>query len=221
MRASTTVRNPGSAFLALGGALLFSSMTCDAFASPVHEQQQQSQSEQSPPVPPPPSQNPQATSQQTPTPEEPASKKRKVWTNDDMPSLRSPADTYLAEKEAQKAADAETAAKKEALAKQIKEAGLNLNLPPTSEETRRLIKAKQDQIRDFQDGTDRLTKDLPDAPPERKPEIQKEIETFKGYIQKAELELEILLDHLEKLSKTAPGEPSSPPVTPPSVENRF
>ena len=138
-----------------------------------------------------------------------------------MISLRSPADTYLVEKESQEAAAAEVAAKKAALAKQINEAGLTLNLPSTSEETQRMIKAKQDQIRDLQDGMDRLNKDLPDAPPDRKPEIQKEIETFKGYLQKAQLELSILQDHLQDLAKTQPSEtpsappaPSSPPPTP-------
>ena len=84
-----------------------------------------------------------------------------------------------------------------------------------------MIKAKQDQIRDLQDGMDRLNKDLPDAPPDRKPEMQKEIETFKGYLQKAQLELSILQDHLQDLAKTQPSEtpsappaPSSPPPTP-------
>jgi hypothetical protein len=224
MNASTPVRNSGSAFLALAGALLFISMKCNAFAYHVQEQQQQSQSEQSPPSPPP-AQNAQASSQQMPTPEQPASKKRKIWTNDDMASLRSPADTYLAEKEAQEAADAEAAAKKEALAKQIKEAGLTLNLPSTSEETQTLIRGKQDQIKDLQEATDRLSKDLPDAPPERKPEVQKEIETFKGYLQKAQLELKALQDHLQNLAKTAPSEPSSapsaPPATPPAAEIPF
>jgi transcriptional regulator of NAD metabolism len=220
MNAIAPCRNPVSASLALASVLFLVSMKCHAFAYHVQEQQQQSQSEQSPP----PLQNPQASSQQIPVPEQPAPRKRKVWTNDDMASLRSPADTYLAEKESQEAASAEAAAKKEALAKQIKEAGLTLNLPATSEETRRLIQAKQNQIRDLQDGTDRLIKDLLDAPPERKLEIQKEIETFKGYLEKAGLELKVLLDHLQSLAKTAPNEsPSSfaPPATPPSQENPF
>ncbi|HJX96879.1 MAG TPA: hypothetical protein VJ324_14740, partial [Candidatus Acidoferrum sp.] len=95
---------------------------------------------------------------------------------------------------------------------------VTLDLPSTSEETQRLIKAKQDQIRDFQDAIDRLNKDLPDALQDRKPEIQKEIETFKGYLQKAQLELSVLQDHFQDLAKTQPSEtpPSPPAPSPPS-----
>jgi len=220
MNSRMLVRNSGPAFLPAISVLLLISMKGHAFAVQVQEQQHQSQSQQSPPPPPPP-QNSQPPSPQIAPPEQPASKKHRVWTNDDVISLRSPADTYLVEKESQEAAAAEVAAKKAALAKQINEAGLTLNLPSTSEETQRMIKAKQDQIRDLQDGMDRLNKDLPDAPPDRKPEMQKEIETFKGYLQKAQLELSILQDHLQDLAKTQPSEtpsappaPSSPPPTP-------
>jgi hypothetical protein len=223
MNSSSLVRNSGPAFFALAGALLLISMNGHAFAAQVQEQQQQSESQQPPPPPPP--QNPLPSSQQVPPPAQPASKQHKVWSNDDVVSLRSPADTYLAEKEVREAADADAAARKAALAKQIKEAGLALKLPSTSEETERLIRAKQDQIGDLQDGMDRLRKDLPDAPPDRKPEMEKQIETFTGYLQKAEVELSILRDHLQDLAKTPPNEkpsapsaPSSPPP-PPSTRN--
>jgi hypothetical protein len=218
MNSRLPVTNFGPAFFALAGALLLISMKGHAFGAQVQEQQQ-SQSQQPPPATPP--QNSQPASAQAQPPAQPASKQHKVWTNDDVVSLRSPADAYLAEKEAQEAADAEAAGRKAALAKQIKEDGLALKLPSTPEETRRLIRAKQDQISDLQDGMDRSNKDLPDAPPDRKPEMQKQIETFKGYLQKAEVELSILQDHLQDLAKTLPSEtpsapsaPSSPPPTP-------
>jgi hypothetical protein len=211
MNSSSLVRNSGPAFLAAVSVLLLISTKGHGFAAQPQERQLQSQSQQTqPPLPP---QNSQPSSPQIAPPEQPASKKHRVWTNDDVVSLRSPADTYLAEKEAQEAAHAEAAAKKVALAKQMKEAGLTLDLPSTSEETQRLIKAKQDQIKDFQDAMDRLNKDLPDAPPDRKPEIQKEIETFSGYLQKAQLELSLFQDHLQDLAKTPPSEtPSAPPA---------
>lgn len=213
MNSRTLVRNSGPVFLAPTCVLLLISMKAHALSAEVQEGQQQSQSQQ-----PPPPQNSQPSSPQIALPEQTASKKHRVWTNDDVVSLRSPADTYLAEKEAQQAAHAEEAAKKLALAKQMKEAGVTLDLPSTSEETQRLIKAKQDQIRDFQDAIDRLNKDLPDALQDRKPEIQKEIETFKGYLQKAQLELSVLQDHFQDLAKTQPSEtpPSPPAPSPPS-----
>ena len=212
MNSRTLVRNSGTAFLALASVLLLISTKCHALAAQAQERQLQSQSQQAAPLPPL-QQNSQPSSQQTTPIERPTSKHHKVWTNDDVIALRSPADIYLLEKEAQEAADAELAARKAALAKEINEAGLTLDLPSTTEETQRLIETKQAQIRDLQDGMDRLNKDLPDAPPDRKPEIQKEIETFKGYLQKAELELGLLQDHLQSLAKTPPSEtPSAPPA---------
>ena len=223
MNSSTLVKISGLAFLALASALILSSMKCDAFAAQAQERQQ-SQSQQASPPPPPP-QNSQPSSQQMSPAEQPASKQRKVWTNDDLIALRSPMDIYLMQKEAQEAADAEAAAEKAAIAEQIKEAGPAMTLPSTAEETQRLIETKQDQIKDFQDGMDRLNKDLPDAPPDRKPEIQKQIETLKGYLQKAQLEVSILRDHLQDLAKTLPSEtPPAPPAPsspspPPPTEN--
>jgi hypothetical protein len=222
MNSSLPVRSSGPAFFVLTGALLLISMNGHAFAPQVQEQQPPSQSQQAPPPPPP--QNSQPSSPQVSPPAPPRSKQHKVWTNDDVVSLRSPADTYLAEREAQEAADAEAAARKAAPAKQIKEADLTPSLPSTSEETQRLIRAKQDQIGDLQDGMDRLNKDLPDAPPNRKPEMQQQIETFKDYLKKAQLELKVLQDRLQNLAKTplretpsAPPAPSPPPPRPSST----
>jgi hypothetical protein len=224
MNSSTLVKISGLAFLALASPLILSSMKCDASAAQAQERQQ-SQSQQASPPPPPPPQNSQPSSQQMSPAEQLASKHRRVWTNDDLIALRSPMDIYLMQKEAQEAADAEAAAEKAAIAEQIKEAGLAMTLPSTAEETQRLIETKQDQIKDFQDGMDRLNKDLPDAPPDRKPEIQKQIETLKGYLQKAQLEVSLLRDHLQDLAKTLPSEtPPAPPAPsspspPPPAEN--
>lgn len=213
MNSRTLVRNSGPAFLALASVLLLISMKGPAFAAQMQETRQQSQSQQPPPAPPPP-QNSQPSSQQITPLERPTSKQHKVWTNDDLISLRSPADIYLLQKEAQEAAEAQAAAEKAAIAKQIKEAGLAMTLPSTAEETQRLIETKQAQIKDLQDGMDRLNKDLPDTLPDRQPEMQKQIETFKGYLQKAQLEVSILQDHLQDLAKTPAGGTLSAPPAP-------
>jgi hypothetical protein len=173
-------------------------------------QQQQQSSEQNPQQP------PQSSDPSAPKP-------KKVWTNDEVITLRSPADTYLAEKEAQAAADAKEAAKKAELAKQIKEAALSMTLPTTPEETERLIRVKENRIRGFQDWLDRLKSDLPDAPAERKAAMQEQIEQSTSDLQRAQLELKVLKVHLETLPKTPPSEPPSsvpaPPPAPPSPDN--
>lgn len=159
-------------------------------------------------------------SPQPPQPPDPsAPKPKKVWTNDDMPSLRSPADTYLAEKEVQESADAEAAAKRAELEKQIKQARLTIDLPPAAAETQRLIKSKQERIKELQDRLDLLNQGLPDAPENQKAANQRQIEEFTGDSKKLQLEVKILQDHLQSLAKTAPSEPPSAPPAPPSPEN--
>jgi hypothetical protein len=163
---------------------------------------------------------PQQSPQVSPLPQDSsAPKPKKVWTNEDVVSLRSPADTYQAEKEAQQAADAEAAIKKAELAKQIKEAALTIKLPSTPEETQQSIKDKEGRIRDWQERLDRLNRTLPDALEPQKAATQKLIEEFTGDMQKDQLELKVLRDHLEDLTKTNSSEPSAAPPTPPSPEN--
>jgi hypothetical protein len=212
MRPRTPFRKPGISPLILGAAFLlqFSSSA----ASAIRQQEQQSSQQRAAQ----PQQNaqPELKAQATPQPE---GKQKKVWTNDDIIALRTPADIYLFEKEAKEAAEAEAAAKREADARQIKEGGLTLELPSTAEETQRLINTRQDQIKDFQDAIDRLKKDLPDALPDKKPETEKQIELLNGYLQKAQLELKALQDHLQDLAKTKTSEPTSTLSTSPSPQN--
>ena len=180
-----------------------------ALGGPQEQQSSQGKEQTSPPPqnPPPPA----------PAQDPAAPKRRKIWTNDDVVSLRTPADTYQAEKEAQQAADEAAAAKKAELTRQLKDAGLKIKLPATAEETRRVIKAKEEQIRDIQDALNRLSHDLPDAPEEQKSRIQEQIESLTAESRKAQLELKALQDHLESFPKSRPNEPSS--ETPPAPPN--
>jgi hypothetical protein len=195
-------------FITVGVALLFAGWSPSAYAQEqqTREAQQQTSEPQKSPQPP-----------QPPDPSAP--KPKKVWTNDDVISLRSPADTYRAEKEAQEAADAEAAVKKAELARQIKEAGLTIKLPPTPEETEQLIKDKEEQIKDFQERLNQLNHDLPDAPAQRKAATQEQIEALTSNVQKDQLERKVLEDHLKDLTKGKPGKPPTAPPPPPSPEN--
>jgi hypothetical protein len=142
-------------------------------------------------------------------------KPKKVWTNDEVISLRTPADIYLQEKETQQAADAEAAAKKAALAKEMKDAGITLDLPPTADATQQLIQVREDQLKDFQQRVDALHHDLSNTPPEKKEVMQRQLEDFTRQVRKIELELKILRQHLEELNKAKAAElPSQPSIQP-------
>ena len=168
---------------------------------PATQQQQTNQPQQS------------AQTQSPPTPSQTATKQRKIWTNDEVVSLRSPADTYLLEKEAQEAAATHAAAREKAISKELKQAGLTLKLPPTKEKSQELIETKQGQIHDLQDGINRLNKDLPGAAPDQKPGMQKQIEILQNDIEKEELEIKALQDHIQDLSGGKPSDLSAaPPV---------
>ena len=193
-------------------ALIFLSTSQGAFATG-RQGQQTSQAQQQPPEQ---QKNPQPSSQ----PLGPSAPKRtKVWTNDDMPALRTPADVYLEEKEIQKAAAAEAANKRAELEKQIKQAGLTVDLPPTSEETQRVIKSKQERLQELKDHLAVLTQGLLDAPEGQKVTDQKQIEEFTGESQRLQLELKVLEDHLQSLAKTAPSEQPPAPSTSESPQN--
>jgi hypothetical protein len=203
-------------FLTAGVAVFSAALSQPAYAGRPQEQQS-SQSQQQPQ--PPPSLAPAPSAQPASDPAQQIGalpvKRRKVWTNDDVEVLRTPADMYRAEKEAQEAADAEAASKKAELAKQIKEASLTIKLPSTTEETQQLIKEKEERIRDSQERLDRLNHALAEAPEPQKAATQRMIQGFIAEMEKDQLELKVLQDHLQNLAKTTPSEPPAPPPTEP------
>lgn len=174
------------------------------------QQQQTSQSQQS-------SQTQQgAEAQPNAQPGQPEPKKKKVWTNDDVVSLRTPADNYLVEKDAQEAAAAQAAAKEAADSKLPKEADPTIKLPPSIEETQKLVKDKEQQLNDEQSALERLIRELPDAPDDQKSAMQKEIDRVAADVPRVRSELKLLQNHLEKLTKAQLHEAPAPPPIPPS-----
>jgi hypothetical protein len=165
--------------------------------------QQERESSQQLPAPP-------EQSSQT-QPQQPVAKTKRVWTNEDVILLRTPADIYQTEKEAREAAAAQAAAKAAAEAKPLKEAGPAIKLPATVEETLKLIKAKEDQIDDEQSALDRLVKELPNTPEDQKTAMQMEVDRVAADLPKVRDELKVLQTHLEKLTKTQPNEAAPPP----------
>lgn len=148
--------------------------------------------------------------------QQPEAKQKKVWTNDDVVSLRTPADVYLADKEAQAAAAAVVAAKENSGPKVVDGARHGEKLPATAEETRKLIEAKENQISDDQEALDRYTAELPNEPADRRDKMRSEIERITGDLPNARSELKVLQDHLLQLKKTPVIETTAAPLAPPA-----
>jgi hypothetical protein len=193
------------------GAILFGIPGCFLVNDAQGQEQQQS-------PPPPPAQNEQPALPETPLPDLSLIKRRKIWTNDEVILLRTPADDYLAEKEARKAAEAEAAARSAAQPKTSKEAPPEGKLPTTIEETQLLIKNKEQDISDDQASLVGLNTELANVPDEQKKAKQREIEIVAAELDRARNELKALQEHLVDLHKPAASKSSvePPPPTPPN-----
>ena len=127
--------------------------------------------------------------------------KHHVWTNDDIVSLRSPADVYQIQKEAREAAEflAQQRAKEELASKPP----LDSKHPATLEETERAIKDSLEDIQDQKETLARLGKELDDSPEQEKAEKTKEIDRRTAVLQASENELKAFQDRRDELAKAA------------------
>ena len=143
--------------LTLVAMLLFASLAVPAPAAPQRGQRPSSSQQSSLHA-----QNSLTQSAQTSAPQQAPPKQHKVWSNEDVVSLRTPEDIYLAEKEAQEAAAAEAAAREAAGDKLTKELGLTMTFPATAEETQQWIKAREQQMKEDHAMLERLNRELPE-----------------------------------------------------------
>jgi len=178
------------------------------------QQQEQQQSQQTLPPPSSPPQSSQPASQQAPPTGRPASKPHKVWTNDDLLLLRTPADIYLAEKEAREAAEAEAAAKLADEPNSSKDVPLETSLPSSIEETQLMIKNKEQDISDAQAVLASLNAELASVPEEQKKAKEKGIAIVAGELNRAQNQLNAMQDHLADLQKPPASETLAAPPPP-------
>src|SRR5271167_1480682 len=204
----------GASGVALGAALLLAQLRCEAVIAQQQEQQQ-SQSQQQPP--PPPSTTPPPSSQPASDSAPPIGalpvKRRKVWTNDEVVVLRTPADSYQVEKEAKEAEEAEAAAKeaaRKAAGKSEKDTPLDIKLPATPEETQKMLKSAQDDIQEETVVLTKLQKELLDAPAEQQAEKQKEVDRLTASLETLRRDVKALQDHLQTFHEKPQGE--NPPA---------
>ena len=204
-------RKLGKLSIVLGALLLFAQSNCLAS---VEQQQKQQQSQQTPPPPSAPPQNSQPASQQAPPNDQSSGRHRKIWTNDDLILLRTPADIYLAEKEAREAAEAEAAAKLADQPQASKDALLETSLPSSIEETQLMIKNTQQDIIDAQAVLAGLNAELASVPEEQKKAKEKEIAIVTGELNRAQSQLNAMQDHLADLQKSPASETQAAPPPP-------
>jgi hypothetical protein len=206
----------GVSSLALFAAFFSSQMNCNASPAP-HQEQQQSQSQQQPP--PPPSPVPPSSAQPTSDPAAQIGalplKRRKVWTNDEVVVLRTPAESYQVEMEAKQAAEAEAAAKEaahKAAEKSENEPPLDIKLPTTREATEKMLKDTQMDAEEEIEALDKLHKEVLDTPAEQQAQKQKEIDRLTASLETLRRDVKALQDHLQTYHEKPQRE--NPPVAP-------
>lgn len=208
----------GTAALVLGVVAASSRQKCDARPAP-QNQNQQSQSQQSQQATPAPAVAPATQTWQERRVDAPTdSKGRKLWNNNDVIALRTPADIYILEKEAREAAEAEAAAKEAALqaaAKSALPSAPAMQLPATQEDTEKALKDKQADLEEESAAVEKLKSEVPDMPAEQQPDKQKEMDRLSADIEGLKRDIKLLQDHLQTF--TPKPETQNPlPAAPPS-----
>jgi chromosome segregation ATPase len=207
---------PGIVSAVLGVLLVLTQSNCAASAGERHEWQQE-QAQQQPPPTPATAQNSQPGAPQASPAEQSTAKQRKIWTNEDLVLLRTPADIYLLEKEEREAAEAEAAAKLAAEQESHQGARLEFKLPATIEETQQLIKDKEAEISDTRAKRATLTTEMQTVTDEQREAKQTEINIVAAQMELARNELKALQDHLVELQKLPASEAPATPQPPPSI----
>lgn len=151
-----------------------------------------------------------------PQPEQtPAAKTHKVWTSDDLGTLRSPADVYLEEK--QKRADEEAAAAKQSVdSKQPanpntkkKDNPPRLSNPKTAQSAEEMIAWEDRDIQAQTEYVAQVRQQLAEAPPEDRARLEKVIQERVQIIADTKQERDGLVAQKHALEKKSPASASS------------
>lgn len=166
---------------------------------------------------------------QTAAPEKTAAKPetkkaRKTWTDDDVASLRSPADIYLAEKEAQAAEAARLAKQQAAAAKQAVPVKASkpvggppaLSNPKATADADKMIEWEDRDIQAQQEYVDNLRQQVDAAPADQKERLQQMLDEKLKTLEETRKERGALQDKKKDLEKQPP--PGANPATPPPAQ---
>lgn len=140
-----------------------------------------------------------------------APKKPKVWTDDDVTSLRSPADAYAQAEQKQK--DAEGTATNEAAGAQTVNPSANLPVPKTVREADGFIAEKKQAIDSEQAYVNSAKKDLenPSMPDKERQRLQWRVQARSQYVDKMKSDMAALQAQRDALAKKDAAGGSAPP----------
>ena len=139
--------------------------------------------------------------------QKPASKSHshKVWTNDDVSSVRSPADSYVDAKYTQ--ADGTDGAKQPAAAKSAKHAAAPaLSNPKTVEDADKMIAWEKRDVDAQTEFVERLKRQIEEAPPEDKERLKKVLRERIQILADTRGEMETLVGQKKELQKKPAAE---------------
>lgn len=147
-------------------------------------------------------------------------KPHKVWTEDNVTSLRTPADNYLDEKNAAAEAAAMAAAKQEKTPKPQgpSSAPPALSNPKSTADADKMIAWEERDIAAQQENVDRLRTQLQEAPPEDRGRLQKVLVEKMQIVEQVKKERDDLLKQKKSLEKKAAAgaNPDTSVDTPPA-----
>jgi uncharacterized coiled-coil protein SlyX len=150
-----------------------------------------------------------------PKPEPPKPKAKKVWTNDDVSTLRRPVDDY--EDAKRKLAEDAAAKQQAAAAKSASRSGAEKPadkpkdyLPKTVEEAEKRLAAKQYEIGQQYDAVDLVKKELAQAPNDAsRAAFQKRIDTLNATLEESIAEMHQIDARLQELKANPPASPAA------------
>lgn len=149
--------------------------------------------------------------------QKPASKSRshKVWTNDDISSVRSPADIYVDAKYSQAAGTA--ASQQPAAAKPAKHVGAPaLSNPKTADDADKMIAWEKRDVDSQTEYVELLKKQIDEAPQEDKERLKKVLQERIQILADTRSEMETLVEQKKQLQKKPAANSNNAATQPPA-----
>jgi hypothetical protein len=148
--------------------------------------------------------------------QKPASKSRKVWTNDDVSSVRSPADSYVDAKYTQ--ADGTADSKQPAAAKPAQHAAAPaLSNPKTVDDADKMIAWEKRDVDAQTEYVELVKKQIEEAPQEDKERLKKVLQERMQILADTRSEMETLVKQKKELQKK-PGANSNDAAAQPASQ---
>jgi hypothetical protein len=147
-----------------------------------------------------------------------AKKPHKVWTEDDVASVRTPADTYVDQQQAAADTAATAAAQQEKAAQTEKHKGTPFALtnPKSLAEADKMIAWEENDLNAQQEYVEKVRKQVAEAGPEDRDRLEKYLAKRIAIVEEIKLERANLQKQKKELEKKAAAGANAPADTPPA-----